>query len=923
MKTLLLVAAGLLVGNVSVTANDSFGSLDAGWWTSFSQTYTLEGYGKYHFQFTTTNANDGKVHKTWLLVATNGADSHGSGGTEYFAWRGDSYAWGQNKNSNPYDETNNAAGDPTHLVCSNTYATANPTGAGLQAAMNNATVDMIVTRTSTNIYAEATVTPTLAGENPFTMSFSYLYGNATSENIGLFFEVENATMDISTAENYYGVTRYSQDYEDATTYANGWSSTRGWSQKDMDGNKVFYISYNANNNNTDYTLSFANNTYFENTDDYIFAFDYGFSYGNANAKASSLKVKDLSGNVIFSFDNGGNYDRTCDLTYGSTTVEDVYRAPYNSFTAPFATFTITGNAADGLILSISGSTKTITTNKKTEDCGAISPVYNVRIGDFARIGSIVLTATGGAAHFGFDNMILKEHASGAVAEDPSFAFNKVSDENRVYTITNPNGEGTLYYTTATAAEAPAVGDAAYSSTTEASIDVPFGTGTYYAYAVLADGTTTSAVISQEVTGGAIQLVKPYYNIVSYDANTANTTVTLNTNVSGLLGTPTATIKYTIGEGEEQSTTNGGTVLVADGSTITFYAKAEGYTTSESVTVTAAAPNRNPQLWTENYKGKVSSDKGFTLGTDVVATENNTNYYYLYYDETTQLSENLLANGVYSNNMIRSNGYYSGQNASLAIYNLKKGDYVTFTGAYGNGAFSISENSSDFEADAWHTINGSQYCYTVKRDCSARFTLGRYGYLQSITVQRVPASATITSAGWATLYTDQALDFSSVEGLEAYTATLSDNTVTLTKVDNIPANTGVVLKAAETLSENKTYSIPVAISSTTTDKGSLKGSTTEAKEASEQSPIYILKMNNNNEAQFMRATSGSLAAGKAYLEIANGVQEAKALTVVFANDPTGIASVNAAETVQPVKRIVNGQLVIEKNGKRYNAAGAEF
>ena len=154
MKTLLLVAAGLCVGNVSVTANDSFGSLDAGWWTSFSQTYTLEGYGKYHFQFTTTNANDGDAYKTWLLVATNGADSHGSGGTEYFAWRGDSYAWGQNKNSNPYDETNNAAGDPTHLVCSNTYATANPSGAGLQAAMNNAEVDMIVTRTSNNIYAE-------------------------------------------------------------------------------------------------------------------------------------------------------------------------------------------------------------------------------------------------------------------------------------------------------------------------------------------------------------------------------------------------------------------------------------------------------------------------------------------------------------------------------------------------------------------------------------------------------------------------------------------------------------------------------------------------------------------------------------------------------------------------------------------------
>ena len=74
---------------------------------------------------------------------------------------------------------------------------------------------------------------------------------------------------------------------------------------------------------------------------------------------------------------------------------------------------------------------------------------------------------------------------------------------------------------------------------------------------------------------------------------------------------------------------------------------------------------------------------------------------------------------------------------------------------------------------------------------------------------------------------------------------------------------------------------------------------------------------------MRATTGSLSAGKAYLVISSGSGEAKALSVMFANDPTGIANVNAAEVAQPVKRIVNGQLVIEKNGKRYNAAGAEF
>ena len=129
---------------------------------------------------------------------------------------------------------------------------------------------------------------------------------------------------------------------------------------------------------------------------------------------------------------------------------------------------------------------------------------------------------------------------------------------------------------------------------------------------------------------------------------------------------------------------------------------------------------------------------------------------------------------------------------------------------------------------------------------------------------------------------------------------------------------MVLKSSTT-DANTTYSIPV-IASSSTAQGSLKGSTTVAKEATEGSPIYILKINGSGNAQFMRATSGSLAAGKAYLEL-NGT--AKSLNVMFASDPTGIANVNAAEATQPVKRIVNGQLVIEKNGKRYNAAGAEF
>ena len=184
----------------------------------------------------------------------------------------------------------------------------------------------------------------------------------------------------------------------------------------------------------------------------------------------------------------------------------------------------------------------------------------------------------------------------------------------------------------------------------------------------------------------------------------------------------------------------------------------------------------------------------------------------------------------------------------------------------------------------------------------------------------PAHATIevTDAGWATYYTDKALDFSAVEGLTAYTAKLVDGEVVLTKVDNVPAGTGVVLKAAE-----GTYNVPEAASSTT-DKGDLQGDNDQDTNVEVDGwTFYVLGMN-GGKAQFQRASSGSIPAGKAYLMVYSG--EAPALNVVF-GDATGIEAVKKAETVadgayynlagqrvaQPTKGlyIVNGKKVVIK------------
>ncbi len=231
-------------------------------------------------------------------------------------------------------------------------------------------------------------------------------------------------------------------------------------------------------------------------------------------------------------------------------------------------------------------------------------------------------------------------------------------------------------------------------------------------------------------------------------------------------------------------------------------------------------------------------------------------------------------------MLESNG-----NRSIIIRDKENTDVTTNIIV----ALPIDKNSTAgiYESDEFvlvkeTTIGFSGYTVeTTKTNQSANID---YLYITKTGEAPTSVSATITDAGWATFYTDYALDFSGVTGLTAYTATLSESTVTLTEVTSVPAGTGVVLQG-----EAKTYEIPF-IESSDTDKGDLKGSTTTAKEADGNQ--YVLIMNSESNAQFTKATSGSIAAGKAYLEKAES--ESRILNVVFAGEATGIKAIETAQ-----------------------------
>lgn len=163
--------------------------------------------------------------------------------------------------------------------------------------------------------------------------------------------------------------------------------------------------------------------------------------------------------------------------------------------------------------------------------------------------------------------------------------------------------------------------------------------------------------------------------------------------------------------------------------------------------------------------------------------------------------------------------------------------------------------------------------------------------------------TLSSVGWATLYTPFALDFSGT-GLTAYTATVANDQVTLAEVSSVPANTGVVLKG-----EAGSYEIPIVASSTETNKGDLQGAPATDRWMSDGEDYYMLAHNSETgKVQFTKLTSGSIAAGKAYLVQAKG-SGARTLNVVFAEDGTnGIQTLDKTPQADGACYNLNGQRV---------------
>ena len=184
------------------------------------------------------------------------------------------------------------------------------------------------------------------------------------------------------------------------------------------------------------------------------------------------------------------------------------------------------------------------------------------------------------------------------------------------------------------------------------------------------------------------------------------------------------------------------------------------------------------------------------------------------------------------------------------------------------------------------------------------------------------SVTVTSAGYATYASENALDFSS-SSIKAYIAKADGTTgVTFTKVDKVPARTGVLLY----FDGGKTESIPTVTGAASSVSGNVFVKGTGATVASVDGELHNYILNNvGGVVGFYKAAGQKVAANRAYIQIdeSTGVKafftlpgsEVDGINTID-NDATDHAEIYnlAGQRLSKLQRginIVNGKKVLVK------------
>lgn len=219
--------------------------------------------------------------------------------------------------------------------------------------------------------------------------------------------------------------------------------------------------------------------------------------------------------------------------------------------------------------------------------------------------------------------------------------------------------------------------------------------------------------------------------------------------------------------------------------------------------------------------------------------------------------------------------------------------------YANNPFTVGEAALVYNVPAKTNTDytSEEFIVTGSTDLYVNFSGSSISGVDYIYVQRIGDAVidgTIASSGYSSLASAYGLDFANATGIDYafVVSNITKDAVTLSSVDELPANSGVILKGTA----GAAYSIPVKEDAAFDGTNKLHAAVTAYDCAANE--VYILQ-----GGLFHLVTAAStVPAGKAYLLASDVPNEARSLNFAF-GDETGISDASPL--------MDHGQLILDE------------
>jgi len=286
-------------------------------------------------------------------------------------------------------------------------------------------------------------------------------------------------------------------------------------------------------------------------------------------------------------------------------------------------------------------------------------------------------------------------------------------------------------------------------------------------------------------------------------------------------------------------------------------------------------------------------------------------------------------GVVTTYKIGLNPSRSASNNKVGIKNLKAGDVVVirsvsaptvYTAEIGSGS-SVSETYNFTYGSKNRSFDINKYTYTVTSDGKMAWEFAQNNTIISIKVSRTDLQTKVVantypvtvSHGWASFCAAEDVEIPA--GVTAYIGeSVSAGELALTEIEGsmIPANTGVVLTGVDGAYEMVSTTGASAIAS------SFTGTVKRIANPDAETTYTLWYDSSADEVVLAKYTGTYVPANRAYLTH-SGSAGAPLRMVVRHNMPTAIESTQQS-AISSQKVIENGQLVIIRDGVKYNTVG---